>query len=194
MKYIKKSIYSSFMGNGFRFISFKQLPQNEYNCNFLIKSSNINWITTIETNRIAKNHCAAVAATNISLFISNSFLNDNINKYSLFKLLYSDIGNGPVFSINRDIKKYFLSRNIFLKSEKVKNFNEFKSEIDKGHVVAFLLARGIVNWHWVIGVGYRQYIDGQSFIQIVTGWNNTTDRFFEVKGRRPWISAISYFI
>ncbi len=40
-----------------------------------------------------------------------------------------------------------------------------------------LLFADLVNWHYVIGVGYREYTDGSKFIRVVDNWHNSSNKY-----------------
>lgn len=201
MKEIKKSInkYKYFPHkSGFPFKSIKELPKLSSNSKFnsLSGIKNIDWITTGETSTLASRHCGAVAATNTFLYMNNFYKGgkEDFEKKEIFKSLHKMIGNGPIFSIDSYLKGFFKKLGYDLKSKKIKSIDQYKSEIDKGNVIAILIARGIVQWHWVLGVGYIEYEDGNFYAQIIDGWHNSCDKFYKIKNNKSWLSARSFYI
>jgi len=57
-----------------------------------------------------------------------------------------------------------------------------------------LLAEGIVNWHWILGVGWREYSSGNFYMRIVDGWDGTANRFYKPYSDSLWISATEYWL
>ncbi|MGI5949987.1 hypothetical protein [Peptoniphilus sp.] len=191
MKKIKKSLNSmtNSFHKSFAFLKSKDLPNKNYISKTLDGVDKMNWITTGQTNLYAKNHCAAVAETNMFLYYNRENSNDKIK---IFKKVHEIVGNGPVFSIDTSAKKFFKANGYSLFSKKVNNISNYKEEIENGHIVAILIAKGIVNWHWILGVGFREYEDGNFYAQIIDGWNNTSDKFYKLNNDKSWISARSF--
>lgn len=40
-----------------------------------------------------------------------------------------------------------------------------------------LLSAGIVDWHYVNAIGYREYDSGSKYLRIVDNWNNSYNKF-----------------
>lgn len=190
---MKKSVNSltKSLQRSFAFLRAEDLPNKNYISKTIDDVDKINWVTTGQTNLFAKNHCAAVAESNIFLYYNKENFNDKIK---IFKDVHSIVGNGPVFSIETSAKKYFNSRGYILNSKKISTIDDYKKEIDSGHIVAILIASGIVSWHWIVGIGYREYVDGEFYAQIIDGWNNTSDKFYKLNNGKSWISARSFYI
>ena len=75
-------------------------------------------------------------------------------------------------TIAGDTKTYFPNRGYNLSYSNVGNFATIKNAVTNDRVTGILLANGIVDWHWVLGVGYREYANaGNYFI------NHTLDHF-----------------
>ena len=193
---IKESISLRGKG-GYGFYDWGQMPSGNYESRTISGASSTDWITTGEVSDLAKNHCGATSVTNIALYFNNrgySKLKINGDKCETFKKVHAIVGNGPVMTIAGDTKTYFSNRGYELKYSSVNSFDGIKNSVRNDRITGILLANGIVDWHWVLGVGYREYSSGDKFIRIVNGWNNTIDRFYKPGSGSLWISATEYWI
>lgn len=173
------------------------MPKGDYKDVIIDSADSMDWLTTYEVSDMAKNHCGAVAATNISLYYDKrgyeglKILN---SKLETFKSLHSIIGNGPVMSLSKGLRKYFASRGYRLSYGNLGSLKEIKQAVDKGRIVGALLAKNLFNWHWVLIVGYREYSDGTTFVRLINGWDKTIDKFYSLHSGSIWISANEYWI
>ncbi len=70
----------------------------------------------------------------------------------------------------------------------------YKTAIAKNRPCGILLADGIVNWHWILGVGWREYSSGNFYMRIVDGWDGTSNRFYKPYSDSLWVSATEYWL
>ena len=100
-----------------------------------------------------------------------------------FYKVHDGIGNGPVIRIAEKTKGYFRVRGYNLHYGKAFFYKGIKAAIEKNRPCAVLLSAGIAQWHWVIAVGYREYVNGEKYIQIINGWRNSSNQFIKVGSR-----------
>lgn len=191
--YFKRILY----GKDYNFINSIDMPKGKYISKKLKNISSIDWISTSDTDTIANNHCGATAVTNMAIyydFLGNDNLVINENKIYTFKEIHKIIGNGPVPIISIGAKKYFKTRGYNLLKYSTKSFKEIKNSIDENNILGVLLFNGIFNWHWVLAVGYREYENGERYLQIVNGWENSSNVFFKLNSGVGLVFATKYWI
>lgn len=185
-------------GDGdYGFIDWGNMPSGSYSSQTIKSAYSTSWITTYDTSHLAKNHCGATAATNIALYYATrgySNLKTNNSKIDTFKAVHKLIGNGPVMMIADGTKQYFQNRGYSLSSSSVSNFSGVKSAADDNQIQGVLLADGLVTWHWILAVGYRQYSSGGNYMRVVDGWHNTIDTYYKINSGSSWISATRYWV
>ncbi len=111
-----------------------------------------------------------------------------------FYKVHDGIGNGPVIRIAEKTKGYFRVRGYNLHYRKAFFYKGIKAAIEKNRPCAVLLSAGIAQWHWVIAVGYREYVNGEKYIQIINGWRNSSNQFIKVGSRAKIVSATQYWV
>lgn len=186
-------------GNGdYNFVNLDDLPYGAYIFKTIKSATNTDWAVTGDFNDIATNHCGATAVTNLALYFAQtgkSNLKINDSKRDTFIAVHNIVGNGPVMTIAADAKQYFKNRGYTLNYSSANDYDSYTSAIRKNNPCGILLADGIVEWHWVIGIGYRNYYDNLGkYMQIVDGWNNSTNRYFKMNSGTAWISATKYSV
>lgn len=194
LDYIKHLLYGKI---DYNFIQLSDLPKGKYKSKKLSNISCIDWITTGDTEKFANNHCGATAVTNMAIYY-NSLGFDNLvvneNKVETFREIHKIIGNGPVISISLGAKKYFKTKGYDLLKSYSISFKEIKKSIDENQILGVLLFNGILNWHWVIAVGYREYENGEKYLQVVNGWENSSSIFFKLNDGVVLVFATKYWI
>lgn len=193
---LESSIGIAPYGDGdYGFIDWNQMPSGSYYSDD-IPYGGIDWITTSEVSDIAKNHCGATAVTNLSLYFANrgyTKLKRATNR-DTFIAVHDVVGNGPKMTIADDAKEYFSDCGYTLYYHTSKNFDNIKAATSKDRPCGILLVDGIVSWHWILSVGYRDYTSGDHYVRIVDGWNDTADRFYKLNNGSLWISATQYWM
>lgn len=99
---------------------------------------------------------------------------------STFARIHNCIGDGPVLlsTINSGLRSYVNSRpGFFYTGGGNGRYAKIKSKIESGQICMILLFADLVNWHYVIGVGYREYTDGSKFIRVVDNWHNSSNKY-----------------
>lgn len=174
-----------------KFIDKKDLKENIFSHKFM-DFPNISWATSSKFSDRAKNHCAATAVTNLSIFYANKgyknlFVDGDI--YKTFMSVYYYIGNGPRIIIANDIKKIFKKRGYDIDILYCRKFEDIKNSIDNNRPVLLLLADKLFSWHWVMGLGY--YESDNKYVRIVDGWNNSSDKFYKFNGEIKFLYGLS---
>lgn len=186
------------LGNGdYKFISNENMPLGKYSSKTISNIESVDWITTGYTNDLAKNHCGATAVTNLAIYYDKmgyEMLKINDSKLETFKEIHKIIGNGPVLTIAQGAKKYFKARGYDLSKSSLNSFDEIKIAIDNNQIIGILLSNGIFDWHWVLAIGYREYENGENYLRIINGWNNTSDIFYKINSGALLFSATRYWI
>lgn len=181
----------------FKFIDVKNMPKKCYTSKTIRAAEKISWIRTGDSKDFAINQCGATAASNIVLYYKEALGEDfayTLNNTEIFAEVYDILGNGSIMSISGALKKYFKKFGIIIKTKDLYSFEDLKKEIEKDNIVAILLEKGLMNWHWIICLGYRIYDDGAEYLRIMDGWNNNIDKFYKIQWGREWLSAASYFL
>lgn len=174
------------LGGSFNIIDRSDLPSGSYTSKNIPSYSSVTWGRTGEFSGVngAKNHCGATAAFNVVNYYRTRYGRSNLfysnSRISTFTKLHEKIGNGPVtfIGLNSGLKTYVNSRTGSSYSGNGNGgYANIKSQIFSGNMCVVLLSAGIVDWHYVNAIGYRDYYSGSSFINVIDGWNNTTSKF-----------------
>lgn len=171
----------------FGFIDKSLLPSGEYE--EILITNKREFLTTGETSHIGCNHCGATAATNVAIY-----LDDQLDIMKTFMELYKMIGNGPVFFVPRKLKRYFSILNKDLKYCKVKDDVSIVKSINRKNICMLLLARGILDWHYVVCIGYRKYEDGRLYLIIVDGWTKDDIKYYKINDGAVMLSGTAFKI
>lgn len=181
---------------GYGFYNWGDMPSGSYTSDW-IPFGSTDWAITGDYSSFAENHCGATCVTNLALYYASrgySNLKVSNSKDSTFKKVYDIVGPGPVMTIADEAKQYFKERGYTLKYSSVGYFSGVKTAIGNDRPLGILLCNGIVDWHWVLCVGYREYTTGDDYMRIVDGWNNTANRFYKVNSGSLWVSATEYWV
>lgn len=176
---------------------FVTLPSGTVSSSKTITSaSSVTWAVMSSFNDIAKNHCGATVVTNLALYYyQRGYTNLRItNVRGTFEAVHKIIGNGPVTVIAGDAVKYFSNRGYTLNHSSANTQLAVKTALNNNRPLATLLADGLLNWHWVLTVGYREYTSGDFYMQIVTGWRNGIDRYYKPGTGSAWWSSTQYWV
>ena len=158
------------------FLTEADLPDTDIYEDILLPVSGIRFATTGDFAAVARNHCGAVCASNVLLCLGGGRSSD-----SIFSVMHKMIGNGPVFSLNRGIKKGARVLGSVIFSERASSRRDIISAIDRGMPAALLLSNSLFDWHWVLCVGYRRYpvsVGGNIYLRLVNSWQDSPDTFY----------------
>lgn len=181
------------------FITWSDLPQ--LNCTYgnLPNIDSMNWAVMRDYNSFAHDHCGATCVTNMMLYFARngySALNINSNKDITFATVHSIIGNGPVASIANGAQTYCSNRGYTLRYASLGTMNDYVNAINAGRPCSLLLSDEILAWHWVLVVGWIVYGGTNSYVRIVTGWDNSASYFYKFNvgstafaGEQYWIAG-----
>lgn len=186
-------------GDGdYGFFSASEMPDGQYTDDTIQNVGSVDWAKMSDYNTIASNHCGATAVTNLALyFAENGFTNlviDN-SKDETFKAVHNIVGNGPVMMIAGHAENYFSKRGYDLNHSSVGNTSDIVTATTNERPCGILLIDGLFAWHWVIGVGWRQYTgSGDFYIQINNNWNGSANTYYKPGTGSAWWSATSYWV
>jgi hypothetical protein len=186
----------SLRSKGYGFIDWGNMPSGNYTYGVIKSATSTNWAKVGDFSSFAKNHCGATAVTNIALYYAERGCHNlkiNNSNMDTFKAVHALIGNGPAITIKTGANVYFSDRGYTLGSKTLRSFSEVKSAVDRDRICAILLQNGIVDWHWILGVGYREYDNGTPYIRIVNNWHDTTYKFYRPNSGSLWWSAREYW-
>lgn len=186
------------MGDGdYGFYDLGSMPGGSYSSDLISYASSTDWINTDDVSDIARDHCGATAVTNLALYFAKrgkTNLKIDDSKRSTFIEVHKIIGNGPVMMIAGGATQYFSNRGYTLNHSSIGSYSGVKTAIGNNRILGILLADGIVSWHWILGVGYRQYTSGENYIRIMDGWHNTVDKYYKINSGSMWWSATQYWV
>lgn len=178
------------------FIDWLDMPSGSYDTDIIIEAALTDWVTTGDFNSFANNHCGAVAITNLALYFAergHSNLKVGTN-YNTFMEVYDIVGDGPEVTIAGNAKKFFSDRGYTLKSSSVLTYAGIIDAISKDHPCGVLLENSLLDWHWVIAVGYRDYGGTGRYMRIVNGWDDSIDVFYKANTGSGWVSTTEYWV
>ncbi len=150
---------------------------------------------------LAKNHCAAVCAVNLlSVLLYRAENGRQLScwqKENLFKAVHRRMGNGPVFRFDTRLSRFLRKEPMGaamprIQMKRLRGYEEIREALLKGDPCMLLLAADPLHWHYVLAVGYREYPDGQRFLQLANSWQRNTDCFMPEKGGAVILNAASY--
>lgn len=195
---LKSGTFHQAKGNGdFGFFYSYDMPSGNYTSDMIMSAGTVDWVTTYDNNDIAHDHCGATTATNIALyFAKRGKTNLKINnKRDTFIAVHSYVGNGPKTTIASDTAAYFLSRGYTLNyCTMLTNKQSIKNATTADRPCGILLMDGINSWHWVLGVGWREYTNNDFYIRINDSWHNQTNRYYKPGNGSVWWSVTSYWV
>ncbi|MFV0380271.1 MAG: hypothetical protein ACK5KQ_05525 [Anaerorhabdus sp.] len=190
VKFIKKNenrvkkIYK----NRYGFLKEQDLKHEGFSEKVIDFCSDISWYKTsdYELDNV-KNHCGAILVCNLCKYLLKE-------TKDIFKDVHFSVGNGPILHLNRLAKRYFKKGNYQLQVNKVDSIDDYILAINENRPVSFLLSSGINDFHWVMGIGYRKYENGDFYIKIVDGWHSDSLSYFMANKGSLWISSFKYHI
>lgn len=198
---LKESILqnqSSLRGDGdYGFVNAADMPSGSYSSDTILSATSTDWSIMGEFNNIANNHCGATAVTNLALYFaqrgsSNLKISTNLDT---FKAVHKIVGNGPVMTIAGSAKTYFKDRGYTLNYSSIGDFAGIKTAVANDRPCGILLADGLVSWHWILSVGYREYSNNSgNYMRIMDGWYDNTNRYYKLNTGSTWMSATQYWI
>ena len=187
----------TFGDDNYGFYDWGNMPGGKYEHDTIKGSTSTMWLTMNEVNDIAYDHCGATAVTNLALYFrqrGKRNLKINDSKRSTFIAVYKIVGHGPVATIAGSAVRYFSNRGYSLNYSGANTFAEVKRAVRADRILGILLADGIFSWHWILGIGYREYPNGDSYIRVINGWDNTTYKYYKLHTGSSWISSTQYWM
>ena len=184
-----------FRNKDYGFIREGDMPDSGYIYNSLPNLDEIEWLTTGETSHLADNHCGAVTTTNMIIYYLNSTQDQKVTKlkaFDIFTRAHRFVGNGPVPRLSGKVRKIFQRYYKPVVHKRVRRTYDIKQAIDEGKIITLLLMANLLDWHWVLCVGYREYFNGEFYLEIVDAWHNSGKRFYKLKSQAFLVSATAY--
>lgn len=190
---------TSTKGDGdYGFFSSSEMPSGQYTSDTIRYATSVDWAKMNDYNDIASNHCGATAVTNLALYFAkngstNLVINDS--KDETFEAVHDIVGNGPVMIIAGHAETYFSNRGYDLNHSSVGNTSEIVTATTNDRPCGILLIDGLFAWHWIIGVGWRQYTaSGDFYIRVNNNWNGSVNTYYKPGTGSAWWSATSYWV
>lgn len=192
-------VIRSTRGDGdYGFFSSSEMPSGTYTSDTILYATSVSWAKMSDYDDIANNHCGATAVTNLALyFAKNGYTNLKINdsKDDTFEAVHDIVGNGPVMMIAGHAETYFSNRGYDLNHSSVGDTAAIKTATTNDRPCGILLADGLFAWHWIIGVGWRQYTtSGDFYIRVNDNWNGSVNTYYKPGTGSAWWSATSYWV
>ena len=110
-------------------------------------------------------------------------------------MVHTYVPNGPIYEIAPGAYMYFNYKGYTLSYSSVSTYSGIMTAIGNSKPVAMLLQAAVNDYHWVLGVGYRQYPStGDCYVRIVNGWDNSSNYYYKVNDANSanWVSSKSY--
>lgn len=184
-----------FRNKDYGFIREGDMPDSGYIYNSLPNLDKIEWLTTGETSHLADNHCGAVTTTNMIIYYLNSSEAQKVTKlkaFDIFTRAHRFVGNGPVPRLSGKVRKIFHKYYKPVVGKRIRKTYDIKQAIDEGKIITLLLMANLLDWHWVLCVGYREYFNGEFYLEIVDAWHNSGKRFYKLKSQAFLVSTVAY--
>ena len=168
------------------FLKLSDLPDGNTSDEVMLLPADMTFATTGDFAAVAKNPCGAVCASNVLLSLTaedpaGEALSGTPAAGSIFDVMHRIIGNGPVFTLNRGIKKGASVFGKVILSERAVSCPDIIHALDRGMPVALLLSNSLFDWHWVLCVGYRRYplsTGGRTYLRLANSWQPKADIFY----------------
>ena len=182
-------------------IDAAELPPGYGAARTIAGAESLTWAATGDFRDLAKNHCAAVAVTNLALYFSSRGYDGLMPGYrtpegrrETFREVHQRVGNGPVFSIARKAKRFFRRRGVPLRVARANTLSEIEQAIDRDRPVAIQISDGLLSWHWVLCVGTLRDFRGGVYLRVVSGWHRTIDKYYKPFTGSAWILGRQYWV
>ncbi|MBO5999886.1 MAG: hypothetical protein J6P87_09375 [Lachnospiraceae bacterium] len=166
------------------FLKPSDLPDSDAYDEVRLLPADMTFATTGDFAAVARNHCGAVCASNVLLSLTSrapEIPSGQPAAGAVFDVMHRIIGNGPVFTLNRGIKKGASAFGKVILSERAASRPDIIYALDRGMPVALLLSNSLFDWHWVLCVGYRRYplsAGGQTYLRLANSWQPSADVFY----------------
>lgn len=194
-KTLKYMLLRPFGDKNYGFIAARDLPARGYS-SVNVPNLCAEWAATRDFSALAVNHCAAVAVTNLALYFAQNGCPElaKATYRDTFAAVHKIVGNGPVFKISGRAKEYFSGCGCALNCRPLADYDGIKAAVKNGCPCAVLLADGLLQWHWVLAVGYREYTSGEVYLRLVSGWHRAADRFYKPETGSVLLGAVEFWI
>jgi len=178
------------------FIYKNKLPEGTGYRETLIPAAAERTAVTGDYSDMADNHCAAICTMNTILLLRRHFQGDigrcriGNDRKKIFQEIHKIVPNGPVILYKPKLNRYLKTVGSKMRAVPVRSFAEIEKSISDKRPVPMMVNAGITHWHWILVIGIRKYHDGAVYLNILDGWNHTTDRYLRYTGRDTYIRAL----
>ena len=170
-------------GDGdYGFINVSNMPSGNYTSDTIIYATSTDWAIMSDYDSIASDHCGATTVTNLALYWpKRGYTNLKVqnSKYQTFVAVHAIVGNGPVSAIAGHTVTYFSNRGYTASYSTANSTTNYKSAILYNRPCGILLSDAILSWHWIVGVGWREYTaSGNFYYRINNNWDNHVNVYY----------------
>ena len=170
------------------FFELSQLPSGEPLRVISLSPLPEEFAVTGDYTKEAKNHCAAVTSTNVSLILAAQGYPDALPRIpsssvrslssrdisqSTFTRIHDVIGNGPIVNLEKLIGRYTENANTAIRCRKRKGPDDIAKALSSNHPVALMVADSLFQWHWITVLEWREYPGNQIYFVIADSWHRT---------------------
>ena len=135
------------------------------------------WAATSDFDDLASNHCAATTITNYALWYLREYRGRKdatgaVTDYTrkVFSDVHRHIPNGPVLLLKNKAARYFRAASLPVSVLSIKEEN-IREELEAGNPVAIMVAASVMQWHWILVVGYLTGEDSLVTYLIEDNWH-----------------------
>lgn len=180
------------------FIYISNMPSGSFTHDYIVGALSVDWAIMDDYNDIADNHCGATTVTNLALYFTargKSNLKINNSKDDTFFHVHNIVGDGPKVAIANYAVTYFNYRGYSLSYASADTESAIITATTNDQPCGILLCDDLLSWHWVLGVGWRRYMQSNDFyIRINNNWDNTIYYYYKPNSGSTWISGTSYWV
>ncbi len=195
---MKKTVLLPIVGDGrYGFFDASGLPRYPAVSDVRLEQLPAEFAVTSDYDPEARNHCAAVTATNISLILSppaNARTKEALGRiaHRSFTSIHNRIGNGPILNLERRIMRYYTEAGIPIRCRRLPDTAAIPSALMQNHPAALLLADSLFQWHWVTVIGQLSWPDDTVLI-IADSWHRTPRYYRPGYGSRV-LGVLEFYI
>lgn len=180
------------------FLNPGEMPTASFTHDLIQKAGSIDWAVMRDYSDFAEDHCAATTITNVALYYAENGYDDLLidgSKDRTFEEVYEIFGKGPILSLTANAQLFFSNLGYDLKHESVNNAIDIREVTEENHPFCLMVGGLTIEWHWIVGVGWRQYTESKDFyVRLVNNWDDTINKFYKINSGAQWLTADVYWI